>query len=104
MVKTSLGRYDKYTIEGQHLLCNVSEIYITYIYDNSDVTTYDALHVEALEAKLAFELAIAISGKSSYRDGMAQEYSAKIRDAKAVNGQEADDYELDLGSDLLDVR
>lgn len=104
MVKTSLGRYDNYTIEGNKLLCNVNEIYIVYIYDNADVTTYDALHVEALETKLAFELALSIAGKASYRDGMAQEYMSKLRDAKAVNGQETDEEILDSGSDLIDVR
>ncbi len=104
LVYTSLGKNDPYRIEGKKLLCNVDEVFIAYVYDNQDVTSYDALHTDALIAKLAFELALAITGKASYRDAMAQEYVAKKNDAKAVNGQEFSQQELDGGDDLIDVR
>lgn len=100
---TSLSRYDEFRLEGQTLLANVGQVFIAYVYDNEDLTTYDDLHIDALIAKLAFELSIAITGKGSYRDAMAQEYLSKKADAKAVNGQESQDASLD-GADLIDVR
>lgn len=100
---TSLGRYDLFRLEGQKLLANEGAVYITYVFDNEDLTSYDDLHIDALIAKLAFELSIAITGKGSYRDAMAQEYISKLNSAKAVNGQETQDASLD-GADLIDVR
>lgn len=100
---TSLGRYDTFRLEGQTLLANVGEVFIVYVYDNEDLTSYDDLHIDALIAKLAFELSIGITGKGSYRDAMAQEYFSKLTAAKAVNGQEVQDASLDV-ADLIDVR
>ena len=89
MIKTSLDD-DKlvYKIEGKTLLTDEAEVYIKYVYDNDDLSTYDSLHVDALTAKMAYELANAITSKNSLMVAMAQEYNTKINEAKTVDGME----------------
>jgi hypothetical protein len=108
MVKTSIDQYDEaYKLEtynGQRVLVtDESSIYITYVFDNSDVASYDSLHVDALEALLAFELANAITGKQNYRESMWGEYLEKMKEAKVADGQ--DDYQEEQTSSILtDIR
>lgn len=104
MLKTSLDEDDlEYKIEGRYLLTDETEVYITYVYDNADVASYDPLHVEALTAKMAYELANAITAKVSLSDRMEKEYVGKISIAKAVDGQEGSQDTNDY-SPLTDVR
>jgi hypothetical protein len=108
MVKTSIDQYDEaYKLEtynGQRVLVtDESSLYITYVFDNTDVASYDSLHVDALEALLAFELANVITGKQSYRDSMWGEYLEKMKEAKVADGQ--DDYQEEQTSSILtDIR
>jgi hypothetical protein len=104
MVKTSLDEYGTpYVIEGRTLLTDEAEVYILYIYDNEDVASYDAGHVDALTARMAFELAEPITGKKSSGDKAAAEYEVKKRDAKAVDGQE-DAQDIYTDSTLTNIR
>lgn len=109
MVKTSLDdAKTPYQIEGRQgqgrtLLTDATEVYILYIYDNEDVASYDAGHVDALTARMAYELAEPITGKKSNGDRAAAEYEVKKRDAKAVDGQE-DAQETYTDSTLTNVR
>ncbi len=104
MVKTSLDD-DKtpYQVEGRTLLTDASEVLVLYIFDNDDVASYDAGHVDALTARMAYELAEPITGKKSSGDRAAAEYEVKKRDAKAVDAQE-DSQETYTDSTLTDVR
>ncbi len=104
MVKTSLDEYKTpYQVEGRTLLTDAAEVYVLYIYDNEDVASYDAGHVDALTARMAFELAEPITGKKSSGDKAAAEYEVKKRDAKAVDGQE-DAQEIYTDTTLTNVR
>jgi hypothetical protein len=104
MVKTSLDEYKTpYQVEGRTLLTDAAEVNILYIYDNEDVASYDPGHVDALTARLAYELAEAITGKKSSGEKAAAEYEVKKRDAKAVDGQE-DAQEIYTDTTLTNVR
>lgn len=103
IVETDLLTAQSYKIEARVLLTNEKTINILYVYDNEDVTSYDSMHLDALVARLAYEAANAITGKQSLAAGMLQEYGLKLRDAKAVNGQDENDetYTMDT---LINVR
>jgi hypothetical protein len=83
MVKTSLDE-DKlmYKIENGKLLTNESEVYLAYVYNNSNVASYDSLHVETLTFAMAFALANAITGKVSHADRMEKAFSDSLKKAR----------------------
>ncbi len=103
-VKTSLDQFDiPYKVEGRYLLTDEPEVYLTYVYDNGDVSTYDSLHIDALTARMAYELANAITAKTSLATAMSQEYTTKLAAAKVADGQE-DVQEEQTYPALVEVR
>ncbi len=104
MARTSLDEYDiPYKIEGRFLLTDSSEVYVTYVYDNTDVASYDSLHIDALTARLAYELSLSVTAKRSYAEQMWAEWEVKKKEAKVVDGQENFQDE-NTDSTLVDAR
>ena len=73
---------DIHKIEGRKLLTDESEIYIMYLARITDVNEYDSLLQEAIAARLAAELAYAITQSSSVTQLMQKTYEDKIREAR----------------------
>ena len=61
---------------------------IKYLRDVSDVKKFDDLFIEALVLKLAYELCFIESQKSALTKRLLEEYTLKMVEAKAINGQE----------------
>jgi len=103
-VKFDLDDLDlPYKIEGAVVVTDAAEVYLKYIYDNEDVASYDSLHVDALTARMAYELANAITAKQSLAQTMWAEYEAKLKSARAVDG--AEDYpDEHIAAVLVDFR
>jgi len=79
---------DIFKIEGRKLLTNESEIKIIYLSRNTDVNEYDSLLQEAIAARLASELAYAITQSNSVMQLMQGIYENKIREARFMDATE----------------
>lgn len=97
------GETIDYLIEGRSLLANVSSIKLRYVFQNTDISTYDAMLVNLLELAMANNLAYAITQSSSLAQYRLQEYQMALRTAKSLNGLE---YPADVlvHSPLLESR
>ena len=82
------GETIDYLIEGRSLLANVSSIKLRYVFQNTDISTYDAMLVNLLELAMANKLAYAITQSSSLAQYRLQEYQMALRTAKSLNGLE----------------
>ena len=65
-----------------------SEIKIVYLARNTDVNEYDSLLQEAIAARLASELAYAITQSNSVMQLMQGIYENKIREARFMDATE----------------
>ena len=61
---------------------------IKYIRDVNDIKKFDDLFIEALVLKLAYELCFIESQKSAMTRRILEEFTLKMVEAKAINGQE----------------
>jgi len=78
----------EFKIEGRKLLCDSASVSIRYIKREPITGIYDALFVGAFAARLASELAYAIS-KSKTLANMAMEvFKDRLAEAKAIDSQE----------------
>lgn len=89
-----LGERLEYLIEGRSLLANVSSIKLRYVFQNTDISTYDAILVNLLELAMASKLAYAITQSTSMAQARLQEFQLALRTAKSLNGLEYPNDEL----------
>lgn len=82
------GYPDNYIIKGRRILADINPLYLTYITDNEDVASWDALLVEAMQRYMAFSMAYPITKSAAMRDSMYTEYTRLFGQAKSVDGQE----------------
>lgn len=97
------GELIDYLIEERRILANVTSLKLRYVFQNTDISTYDSLLVNLLELAMAAKMAYAITQSTSMAQYRLQEYQLALRTAKALNGLE---YPADtLGnSPLLEER
>ncbi len=103
VIGTDLDKNDKWSVEGRKILCDVASLSIQYIVKTTSDADMDGLFVEALEAKLAREIAIPITGQQSIHDRMEKEYMDKIKEARTRDGLEQSQITYEY-TGLLDVR
>ena len=78
-----------YAIEGGTLLANFpAPLKIRYVADVSDPGTFDALFVEALAAKLAYEACEGLTQANEKKNLASQDYQAAIKSAAMVSAIE----------------
>lgn len=82
------GETPAYVIEGGKILCDENPLNLRYIYQNTDVASWDAMLVEAMTAYMAMTAAYPITKSASMQDAMAKLYQFKMKQARAVDGQE----------------
>ena len=78
----------RYTIEGSKILIDESECKLRYIYRAIDVTIWDALLVEAMEAYMAMTCAYPITKSATTQKTMSELYAFKLRQARTVDSLE----------------
>lgn len=79
---------DDYKIEGRKILADVNPLYLEYLFDNTDVASWDASLVQAMEAYMAARMAYPLTKSNTTREAMFAEYEALLKLARAVDGQE----------------
>jgi hypothetical protein len=93
----------EHRIEGRYLLTDEGSVNIKFIARITDPGLFDSLLVEAIECRLAAELAYPITGSPTLIQAMWALYEAKLREARTMDGMEgtADYYSSNA---LIEVR
>lgn len=92
-----------YKIEGRSMLCDESTLYLRYVYQNTDIGSWDAMLVEAAELAMAAKMAYPITQDKQLKQLFARELGAFLQTARAVDGQ--DESPATLGSfEILGAR
>ena len=76
-----------YSVEGQKIYSNETQIYLEYVQD-MDEQYFPVFFIEALVAKMAYEINEAITGIGSLSDRLLNDLNLKIRAARIADGQE----------------
>lgn len=92
-----------HVIEGRKILSDYATINLLYLKRVVDPSQFDALFVEAYEARLAAELAVPITGSRGLAQDFWATYDSKIANARLVNSQEGTPAAIQANS-LVDVR
>ena len=92
-----------YNVKGRYIHCDESSITIEYIARITNPGLFDSLLKEAIEARLAAELAYPITRAPETGKVMWDLYSAKLREARTFDGMEGivEGWEANA---LIDVR
>lgn len=76
-------------VEGRLILTDeAAPLYVRYIKQVSDPTQFDAVFVDALACRLAFELCETITQSNSRKASLRDEYDYAIMQAKAIDAME----------------
>lgn len=97
------GVFMDYKVEGKKVLADTNVLYLRYLFQNDDPSSYDAGFCDVLVARLAAEMAYPITKSASMKQQMDQAYLFKLRQARSADGQEGvtDDW---ADSPLVQVR
>ena len=80
---------DDWQVEGRNLLCNETTVYIKYTKKITDPNLFDSLCREAISARLAAEIAYALTQSRTAEKNMWEVYEGiKLREARAIDAQE----------------
>lgn len=82
------GEYIQYLIEGRSLIANERSIKLRYVFQNTDVSSYDSILVNLLELAMAAKLAYAITQSTSMAQLRLQEFQMALKTAKSLNALE----------------
>lgn len=77
-----------FKIKGKSIYSNRDSCKIRYIYDNTDVASWDVSFSNVVAYKLASELAYPITKSASLMDAMTQQFARHLIEAKAIDGSE----------------
>lgn len=92
-----------HAVEGRSLMTNYTTVNLLYLARITSVTEFDALFIEAFEARMAAELALPITGSRTVAGDFWQLYQAKIKEARTVDAQEGTPPQIQAVS-LVTVR
>jgi len=77
-----------FKLKGKSIYSNLPSCKVRYVYDNIDVSTWDASFVNVVAYKLASELAYPITKSSSMMQVMIQNFARHLIEAKGIDGSE----------------
>lgn len=77
-----------FRVEGSALLTNNSSVKIIYIAQITDPTMFDSLFTESLIKRMGAKLAFNLSDNNQLTQFMEQQYRDKVKQARAMDGQE----------------
>lgn len=81
-------RAGDYQVEDGKILADLDTLYTRYIYEVTDPNSYDALFIDAIASKLAFELCESLTQSNAKKKLFAEEYAISIQRAKSVDAVE----------------
>lgn len=101
-ITVNYGYYPDYTIENGKILTNENSIALRYIYQNVDVTTYDAAFIKLLTLMIKSKIAYSVTQSTSLAEAIKQEFIYELRSAKAIDGQQVPPEALGFSTLLED--
>ncbi|WP_338615542.1 hypothetical protein [Pigmentiphaga sp. CHJ604] len=93
-----------YRSEGRRILAHVDALPLVYIWRNEDESSWDSLLVELMELAIKARIAYAITKSSTEREVALNEYQQRLKQAKAIDGQDDPPEEFAQETDLLEAR
>jgi len=78
----------EYELEGKAILANATALYIRYIDQITDPNEFDALFIDAVATRLAFELCESLTQSNTKKNELWQEYQDSLTRAMRADGQE----------------
>lgn len=78
----------EYQVESNQILADDDVLYIRYIARITDPVKFDALFVDAVSSRLAYELCEALTQSNKKRDILWEEYTDGLARAKRADAQE----------------
>lgn len=88
LTKTDAEPTYSHKIKGRNLYSNATNLKIEYIYLCTDTTIFDSAFVDAFAARLAAEMAYAITRDKEVTKIKWEEFNMKLRTARSMNAQE----------------
>lgn len=90
--------------QGRYIYTNAEAIYLTYLWNNTDVATYDHRFIQAFSSRLAIELSKSILGiPTTVVQSLWMEYEAIVSDMRTRDVLES--YQKQRGeSEMVSVR
>jgi hypothetical protein len=79
---------DEYVVEGKYILADTDKVYIRYITRIEDPNIYDALFVDLVALRLAFEMVEGLTQSTTKKDWLWEEYKDALTRTKKADGQE----------------
>jgi hypothetical protein len=92
-----------FVIEGRNLLTDEGTARIKYVARITDPQQYDANLIDVLAARLAMEVAYAISGSTTMVQLTSSMYESKLKEARFIDGTEGAPQRLEA-SDFIEAR
>ena len=77
-----------FRVEGRRLLTDADTASLVYVARLTDPNQFDALLAAAVAARLAGEVAYALTGSASLKQAAWVEYQARLTEARRINAQE----------------
>ena len=93
----------EHKIEGRFLLCDESSVNIKFIKRIEDTGLFDSLLQEAIECRLAAELAYPVTGSPTLIQAMWALYAEKLREARTIDAMEIT-QDIWTSNALIEVR
>jgi hypothetical protein len=90
--------------EGDKLLTDLSSVNVRYISKVTDTNAFDSIFIDAIAARLAATICIAITGKKTTAEMLWALYKAKIEEAEEIDSQEGEPEEIDDDHEILTDR
>ena len=92
-----------FVIEGRKLLTDEGTAKIKYIGQITDAAEYDATLTDTLSARIAQEIAYAVTGSTNMIQLMASLYESKLKEARFVDSTEGEPQKIEA-SDFIEAR
>lgn len=83
------GNKNPFLIQGNNLLCDLDEVYLTYIYDVVDTNLFDDSFVDAFSHLLASRMAMRITGDRDLQVTELSIYDGLVSEAGSLNVNES---------------
>lgn len=81
-------RADEYQVEGNKILTDESILYLRYIAQVTDPNEYDALFIDAVSTRLAYEMCESLTQSNTKRELLWADYENSLTRAKSIDAME----------------
>lgn len=92
------GNTIPYRSEGRRILANVAALPLVYVFRNDIPGTWSTNLVHVMELAMAASLAYPVTSSTTMMQAKQQEYTAALKVAKAIDGQDDPPEEFEEGS------